>query len=169
MNARSSRLPVVAGWSPRGSGYPGHARFARSPTVPVCHSGTMISLLLRLIINAVGLWLAVELVDGIDFTDPEGTTDTTGRIIALLVLAVIFTIVNALVKPLVKLLSLPLVILTLGLFLLVVNALMLLLTAWLSQFTDYGLTISGFWAALWGAVIIAIVNFVLGLVVPDRD
>ncbi|EHK83477.1 membrane spanning protein [Rhodococcus pyridinivorans AK37] len=135
----------------------------------MCHSGTMISLILRLIINAVGLWLAVELVDGIDFTDPAGTSDTTRKVISLVVLAAIFTVVNALVKPLVKLLSLPLVILTLGLFLLVVNALMLMLTAWLSGFTEYGLTIDGFWAALWGGVIIAIVNFVLGLVVPDRD
>ncbi|WP_064255560.1 phage holin family protein [Rhodococcus sp. HS-D2] len=125
----------------------------------------MISLILRLIINAVGLWLAVELVDGIDFTDPAGTSDTTRKVISLVVLAAIFTVVNALVK----LLSLPLVILTLGLFLLVVNALMLMLTAWLSGFTEYGLTIDGFWAALWGGVIIAIVNFVLGLVVPDRD
>jgi putative membrane protein len=135
----------------------------------MCHSGTMISLILRLIINAVGLWLAVRLVSGIEYTDPYGTTDTTGMVITLVVLAIIFTIVNALVKPLVKLFSLPLVILTLGLFTLVINALMLLLTAWLSGFTDYGLTIDGFWAAFWGGLIIALVNFVLGLVVPDRD
>lgn len=135
----------------------------------MCHSVTMISLILRLIINAVGLWLAVRLVDGIDYTDPAGTSDNTRMVITLLILAVIFTAVNALIKPLVKLLSLPLVILTLGLFTLVINALMLWLTAWLSGFTDYGLTIAGFWAAFWGGLIIAIVNFVLGLVVPDRD
>lgn len=129
----------------------------------------MISLILRLIINAVGLWLAARLVTGIEYNDPDGTADTTGLVITLVVLAVIFTVVNALVKPLVKLLSLPLVILTLGLFTLVINALMLMFTAWLSGFTDYGLTISGFWAAFWGGLIIAIVNFVLGLVVPDRD
>lgn len=135
----------------------------------MCHSVTMISLILRLIINAIGLWLAVRLVDGIDYTDPAGTSDNTRMVITLLILAVIFTAVNALIKPLVKLLSLPLVILTLGLFTLVINALMLWLTAWLSGFTDYGLTIAGFWAAFWGGLIIAIVNFVLGLVVPDRD
>src|SRR5690606_6963801 len=152
-----------------GGATPDASDFAVTRPGSVCHSGTMISLILRLIINAVGLWLAVELVDGIDFTDPAGTSDTTRAVITLVVLAAIFTVVNALVKPLVKLLSLPLVILTLGLFLLVVNALMLMLTAWLCGFTEYGLTIDGFWAALWGGVIIAIVNFVLGLVVPDRD
>lgn len=129
----------------------------------------MISLILRLIINAVGLWLAVRLVDGIDYTDPAGNADNSRAIITLIVLAVIFTLVNALVKPFVKMLSLPLLILTLGLFTLVINALMLWLTAWLSGFTDYGLTVAGFWAAIWGGLIIAIVNFVLGLVVPDRD
>ncbi|UYP18127.1 phage holin family protein [Rhodococcus sp. Z13] len=129
----------------------------------------MLSLILRLIINAVGLWLAVELVGGIEYVDPQGAEDTTGKIVTLVVLAIIFTIVNAFIKPLVKLLSLPLLILTLGLFTLVINALMLMLTAWLSGFTDYGLEIDGFWAAFWGGVIIAIVNFVLGIVVPDRD
>ncbi|MEE2034806.1 phage holin family protein [Rhodococcus chondri] len=127
----------------------------------------MISLILRLVINAVALWVAAKVVTGIDIVGMNGsfTTDTA---ISLLVLAVIFTLVNALVKPIVSLLSLPLVILTLGLFTLVINALMLWLTAWLSSFTDYGLTVAGFWAAIWGGLIIAIVNFLLGLVVPDR-
>jgi putative membrane protein len=130
----------------------------------------MISLVLRLIINAIGLWLAAQLVSGISVTEPGGESQTDlGTIITLVVLAVIFTAVNALVKPIVKMLSLPLVILTLGLFTLVVNALMLWLTAWLSGFTDYGLTIAGFWSAFWGAIIISLVNFVLGLAVPDRD
>lgn len=137
------------------------------------------ALVLRLIVNAVALWVATLIVPGIALHDTTGISAPVAgaienevnvpTITALLIVAVVFTLVNAVVKPIVQLLSLPLTILTLGLFLLVVNALMLLLTAWLSQFTDYGLTISGFWAALWGAVIIAIVNFVLGLVVPDRD
>ena len=88
--------------------------------------------------------------------------------LGLAVTTTLFTVVNAFVKPLVQLLSLPLLILTLGLFTLVVNALMLLITAWLSEFTDYGLTVEGFWTAFWGALIISIVNWVLGLLVPDR-
>lgn len=86
----------------------------------------------------------------------------------LLGIALVFTVVNIFVRPLVKLLSLPLLILTLGLFTLVINALMLMLTAWLSSLTAYGLTVDGFWTALWGSLIISIVNFVLGVVVPDR-
>ncbi len=117
----------------------------------MCNSDGMTSLILRLVINAVGLWLAATLVDGVRIGAMEGDDGITGRtILALLVLALIFTIVNALVKPLVKLLSLPLLILTLGLFTLVINALMLWLTSWISSFTDYGLTLSGFWAAFWG-------------------
>ena len=144
-----------------------------APPVPpataadVCNSGGMTSLILRLVINAIGLWLAATLIDGVRIGAMEGEDGLTGRtILALLVLAVIFTIVNALVKPFVKLLSLPLLILTLGLFTLVINALMLWLTSWISSFTDYGLTLSGFWAAVWGALIISIVNLVLGAFVP---
>jgi putative membrane protein len=129
----------------------------------------MISLILRLIINAVGLWLAARLVTGVDIVGVDGGEFTVDTAIKLLILAAIFTVVNALVKPLVKLLSLPLVILSLGLFLLVINALMLWLTSWVADFFDGGLTISGFWAAFWGGLIIALVNFVLGLIVPDRD
>ncbi|NLG56657.1 MAG: phage holin family protein, partial [Rhodococcus sp.] len=61
-----------------------------------------------------------------------------------------------------------LLILTLGLFTLVINALMLMLTAWISSHTDYVITVDGFWAAFWGALIISIVNFVLSALVPDR-
>lgn len=128
----------------------------------------MLSLILRLIINAVGLWLAARLVTGIDLAGADGEF-TVDAALTLLLVAVIFTVVNALVKPIVKLLSLPLVILTLGLFTLVINALMLWLTSWVSGQIDGALTIDGFWAAFWGAVIIAIVNLVLGLIVPDRD
>ncbi|NLV78784.1 MAG: phage holin family protein [Rhodococcus sp.] len=129
----------------------------------------MISLILRLIINAVGLWLAARLVSGIVLTGVDGGEFTVDTALALLLVALIFTVINALVKPIVKLLSLPLVILTLGLFTLVINALMLWLTSWVSGQIDGALSIDGFWAAFWGAVIISIVNLVLGLIVPDRD
>ena len=67
-----------------------------------------------------------------------------------------------------QLLSLPLLILTLGLFTLVINALMLMLTAWITSGTSYGLTVDGFWTAVWGALIISIVNFLLSAFVPDN-
>src|SRR5438105_15798482 len=116
-------------------------------------------LLIRLIINAVAIWLAAAWVDKIQIWSPEDK-GTGGKVIVILAVAVVFTIVNALVKPIVKLLSLPLVIVTLGLFLLVINALMLWLTAKITETTDYGLRVDGFWAAVWGGIIVAVVNWI---------
>lgn len=125
-------------------------------------------LVLRLIITAFAIWLAANWIDKIEIVSPEDQGNGA-RIVVLLAVAVVFTLVNAVIKPLVKLLSLPLVVLTLGLFLLVINALMLWLTAWITESTEYGLRIDGFVAALVGAVIITVVNWVLGILVPDKD
>ena len=124
------------------------------------------TLLARLVINAIAIWLAAQWVDGIDLT--SSGRGTTWDLIVLAGIAAIFTIVNAFIRPVVRLLSLPLLILTLGLFTLVINALMLLLTAWISSATDYGLLISGFGAAFFGALLISIVNFLLGAFVPEK-
>jgi len=125
-------------------------------------------LVLRLIITAFAIWLAANWVDNIEIVSPEDQGNGA-QVVVLLAVAVVFTLVNALIKPLVKLLSLPLVVVTLGLFLLVINALMLWLTAWITEFTEYGLRIEGFVAALVGSVIITVVNWVLGILVPDKD
>ncbi|MFD0365096.1 phage holin family protein [Nocardia sp. GCM10030253] len=124
-------------------------------------------LLIRLIINGVAIWLAALWVDKIEILSPDNST--AQKVITVLVIAAIFTVINALVKPIVKLLSLPLVIVTLGLFLLVINALMLWITAKITEITEYGLRVDGFWAAVWGGVIISVVNWVLGILVPDGD
>nr|WP_296777567.1 phage holin family protein [Rhodococcus sp. (in: high G+C Gram-positive bacteria)] len=124
------------------------------------------TLLARLVINAVAIWLAAQWVDGIDLA--SSGRGTGWDLIVLVGIAAVFTIVNAFIKPVVKLLSLPLLILTLGLFTLVINALMLMLTAWISSATQYGLLVDGFAAAFWGALIISIVNFLLGAFVPDK-
>ncbi|MCX4099290.1 phage holin family protein [Nocardia sp. alder85J] len=123
---------------------------------------------IRLIITAVAIWLAVHWVRNLELISPADKGNT-GKILVVLAVAVVFTLVNALVKPIIKLLSLPLVVLTLGLFLLVVNALMLWLTAKITETTDYGLRVHGFWAAVFGSVIISLVNWILGAFVPDRD
>lgn len=122
--------------------------------------------LVRLVINAVAIWLAAQWVSGIAIASSD--RGTAWDLIVLAGIAAVFTIVNAFIKPLVKLLSLPLLILTLGLFTLVINALMLLLTAWISNVTAFGLSIDGFGAAFWGALIISIVNFLLGAFVPEK-
>ncbi|CAM2840321.1 phage holin family protein [Skermania piniformis] len=117
------------------------------------------------ICNAIAIWLASIWVSGIGILSPAEHGDW-GKVIVVLVVAIVFSAVNAVVKPLLTLLSLPLVVLTLGLFLLVINALMLLLTAKLSELTDYGLRVDGFWPAVWGGLVIALVNWVLGAFVP---
>ncbi|MFD4353815.1 phage holin family protein [Nocardia sp. NPDC058519] len=129
-------------------------------------------LAIRLVINAIAIWAAAAWIDKIDiYVPPEWSSEwgNWGKALVLLIVALVFTAVNAVIKPIVKLLSLPFVILTLGLFLLVVNAGMLWLTAKITEITDYGLRVDGFWAALWGGLIITLVNWVLGILVPDGD
>jgi putative membrane protein len=132
----------------------------------MCQHAQM-TFLVRLVVNAFAIWLAAAWVSGIDIS--SSGNGTAWDIVVLLGIALVFTVVNIFVKPLVKLLSLPLLVLTLGLFTLVINALMLMLTAWLSSQTDYGMTVDGFWTALWGGLIISVVNFLVNIVVPDRD
>ncbi|MFC6013691.1 phage holin family protein [Nocardia lasii] len=129
-------------------------------------------LAIRLVINAIAIWAAAAWIDKIDVIVPpdwQAEWGNWGKALVLVIVAAVFTVVNAVIKPIVKLLSLPFVILTLGLFLLVVNAFMLWLTAKITEITDYGLRVDGFWAALWGGVIITLVNWVLGILVPDGD
>ena len=111
--------------------------------------------IVRFLITAAALWLAVALVPGISH---DGTW------LELLGVALVFGLVNALVRPLIKLLTCPLIILTLGVFLLVLNALMLWLTAELSGALGLGFHVAGFWSAFWGALLISIVSAVLNLV-----
>ena len=121
-------------------------------------------LLVRLLASAVALAVAAWLVDGI--TVGPGTGAERG--LTLLAVAVLFGLVNAVVRPVARLLSLPLLLLTLGLFTFVLNALMLLLTAWLAGRLDLAFHVDGFWAALAGALVVTVVGFLLDLVLPDR-
>ena len=110
--------------------------------------------LLRLLINAAALWVAIQLVDGIEHR---------GTWWSLLVVALVFGILNASIRPLLKLLSLPVIILTLGLFIFVINALMLLLTGWVSGLFNLGFYVEGFWDAFFGGLIISIVSLLLSM------
>lgn len=121
------------------------------------------SILMQIIANGVALWVASLLLDGIEF----GATGTQ-RVLTIVGVAVVFGIVNALVKPLLALISLPLVILTLGLFLIVINALMLLLTSWLSGVIGLDFTVqSFFWDAVLGGIVVGAVATVVGMLLPD--
>lgn len=110
----------------------------------------MTHLILTVLVNAVSLALAVKYINGISFTGAWWT---------MIPVALIFGLVNSVIKPLLKLLTFPLLIVTLGLFTLVINALMLGLTAQLSQAFDLGLRVSGFWSAFKGALLISFINF----------
>jgi putative membrane protein len=112
--------------------------------------------LVRLLINAVGLWVATQIVPGVSFT---------GDWLPFAGVALIFGIINATLRPLTKILTCPLILLTLGLFALIVNGLMLWLTSSLSAAFGLGLHVDGFWAAFWGGVVVSIVSMVLSMAV----
>ena len=110
----------------------------------------MTRFILRAAIAAVGLWLATEWIHGLSIDAP----------MTLVVAAVLLGIVNAFIRPLLILLTLPFTVVTLGLFLLVVNAAMLALVAWLLP----GMHVAGFWAAFWGALVVSIVSWIGSMV-----
>jgi putative membrane protein len=123
-----------------------------------------VRLIVRLLASAVALAVAAWLVDGISV----GPGTDTERALTLLGVAVIFGLVNAIIRPILRLLTLPLVVLTLGLFLLVLNALMLLLTEWIAEQLDLAFQVDGFWPALLGALVITVVSFLINIVLPDE-
>ena len=115
--------------------------------------------LLRLLINAAALWVAIQLVDGIDHR---------GSWWSLLFVALVFGVLNASVRPLLTLLSIPLLIVTLGLFIFVINALMLRLTSWVSGLLDLGFSVAGFWPALLGGLVVSVVSLLLSMFTGAR-
>jgi putative membrane protein len=116
-------------------------------------------LLLRWIWTAIAIFAAVKLLPGIYFNGPWWQ---------LGIVALIFGLLNALVRPVLALLTCPLIILTLGLFTLVINAAMLWLTARSSAFFGIDFRVSGFWSAFWGAVVISVVSAALNLLIQDK-
>ena len=112
--------------------------------------------IIRLVINAIALWAAAQLIGGIQLTEAMG---------GILFVALIFGVVNAVVKPIITILSLPAVILTLGLFLLVINTLLLSLTAALSS----NLAVDGFGSAFLGSIVISIVSWLLSMFLDDDN
>lgn len=123
----------------------------------------MKNFVVKTIANAAALAVAVWLLDKITLTG-----DSTGKkALTLIGVALLFGLVNFLVKPIVKVLTFPLFILTLGLITLVVNALMLLLTSWLADKFDLSFHVDGFWTAVLGGLIISVVSWAMNVVLPD--
>jgi len=129
--------------------------------------GWLMGVLVKIVINGLALWLAAVIVPGIHIGE-QG--DTSRTVATVLVVAIIFGIVNVILKPILTILSLPFIVVTLGLFLLVVNAILLQLTSWISGNLDLAFHVDHFWwDAIFGALIITVVASVLNAVVPDRD
>jgi putative membrane protein len=120
-------------------------------------------LLLRLIINALALWLTTLLVAGVHVIAfaPGGTLET---VLTFLLVAAIFGIVNGIIGNLIRIVAFPLYILTLGLISLVVNGLLFLLVGLISDLLGFGLKVDGFWWGVLAALVMAIFNWIIGLV-----
>ncbi|MFA1548824.1 phage holin family protein [Actinomadura chokoriensis] len=122
-------------------------------------------ILLKVGITAVALWAATVLIAGISLGD-----QTTGRrVLTLVGVAVIFGLVNAILKPIIKTLGCAFYVLTLGLIGLVVNALLLWLTSEVAERLDLPFHVAGFWPAFWGAIVVGVIGWLLHLFVPDDD
>jgi putative membrane protein len=115
---------------------------------------SVIGFIFRLFINAAALWVANVLVPGVTYT---------GGVLPFLGVALVFGVVNAILRPFAWILTFPIIFVTLGLFLLVINGFMLWLTSALSNVLGLGFQVRGFWAAFWGALVISIVSTVLSV------
>ncbi|MEX5296123.1 phage holin family protein [Kocuria sp. CPCC 205268] len=133
------------------------------------------SFLLRVLVNALAIWVAAWILPGMAIAaDPSVVSavggETTASVLAYLFIGLVFGVVNAVVRPVLTVLSLPITCLTLGLFAIVVNAAMLWLTSWLSSFTPLRLELDSFlWTAVLATLIIGVVSLVMGWIVPERE
>jgi putative membrane protein len=119
-----------------------------------------VSFVIRLLVNAAALWVAVRYVPGIDYQGPLS---------GLLVVALVFGLVNAIIRPILFMLTCPLVLVTLGLFVLVLNGIMLMLTAVFSESLGIAFTVSGIVPAVVGALVVTVVSTVLSIFVGSDE
>lgn len=117
--------------------------------------------LIRWAINAIALYVAVAIVPGISPQNPNW--------VSYIWLALIFGVVNALLNPLLKLLTCPLILLTLGLFTLLINTFLFYLAGYIGQSFGVGFTVDGFWSALLGSIVVSLVSVVLALLIGDSE
>jgi putative membrane protein len=116
------------------------------------------SFLIRLLVNAAALWVATRFVTGVTYT---------GALLPFVGVALVFGVVNAIIRPILKFLTFPFFVFTFGLFAFVLNALMLWLTSSLSSSLGLGFHVAGFWPAFWGALVVSVVSTVLGILIRE--
>jgi len=114
--------------------------------------------LARLLVNAAALWVATRIVPGVSYS---------GGVVPMLAVALVFGVVNAVIGTATKILTFPIILLTLGIFILVINGLMLMLTSAMSSALGLGFHVEGFWAAFWGGLVVSVIATALSLVVRD--
>jgi putative membrane protein len=122
-----------------------------------------LKIILKVLIVAGALWVSTQLVDGIT-VNTGSAAKQAGTLIAV---ALIFGLVNAVLKPIIKTIGCAFYVLTLGLFALVVNAALLLLTSWVADQIDLPFHVSGFLAAFWGAIIVGVISWALNMILGD--
>ncbi|MEU4472652.1 phage holin family protein [Micromonospora sp. NPDC023888] len=120
--------------------------------------------LIRLLITAVALWITTLIVPGVDVHGRSGGN----TVLTLIVVALIFGVINAVLKPIIRVVGCVFYLLTLGLFALVVNALLFLLTDRIARGLDLPFQVDGFWAAFWGAIVMTVVTWLISVIVPDN-
>lgn len=124
--------------------------------------------LLKTVVNGIALWVAAYVLSGISLA--EGDQDMSSRLMTIGLVALLFGVINAVIKPIAKLLALPAVVLTLGLFTLIINAAMLWLTSWFSQQVGLDFSVDNFfWTSVLGGIVITVVSMILNVIVPDND
>lgn len=124
----------------------------------------------RVLVTAAALAVAAWLIDGIRFTGPRhGMDEIQEKVLPLLLVALILSLINSFVRPILTFLAIPFIIVTLGLFLLVINAAMLLLTSELADALDIGFRVTSFWPAVGGAIVITVVTWILDGFVESRE
>jgi putative membrane protein len=131
--------------------------------VPVLNN--VLRFVVRTAATAVGLWVATALVSGITVSGSTGWATA----LTLFAVAVIFGVINAVLKPIIKVLGCLFYIATLWLIAFVVNALLFLLVSWLAGLVHLSFHVEGFWSAFWGAIIVSIVSWAINMLVPDTD
>ncbi len=139
-----------------------------APGRPTCQTARVKNFLIRVVVNGIALWVAALVVSGINLA--EGNATWGKKLLTIGLVALLFGVVNAVIKPIVKLFSFPFIVLTLGLFTFVVNAFMLQITEWVGKPLGLSFSIDHFWwDAIFAAVVITLVSWVLSVVLPDDD
>ena len=122
------------------------------------------ALIIRIAVNSLAIWLTTLILPGLEIV--HKTDEGWKQVGVVLVVGLIFTILNAIVKPIIQLFSIPFLLLTFGLFAFVINAIMLLLTDWVSGLIGWGLSVENFGWALLGAIVISLIAMVLNSLAP---